>query len=190
MVSEQNVPNEPKDYTRFIWVGIGFLVVLMLVAVWWAGRLDTTASTVRARHILISYDPRDPADKRRARQQAEELRERIMEGESFARIARTYSADGTSAARGGLLQTFTKRDELEPAFEAYVWEAPVGAVSEVISTSQGYHIVRVEERQLSEADRYSRKLEDRATGSAQSRGGAMTSTPESNTGALPTAPMQ
>ena len=152
---------EAKDRTLWWWGAVGVLVVVLLGALFIWGRSDPNVSRVRLRHILISYDRNDPADRARARELAEDLRKRIAEGESFAKLAREYSNDPFSADRGGDLN-YMKKGSLESAVEEYAWTAPVGEVSDVLQTQYGYHIVRVEDRHLSEADRYDLEMKRRA----------------------------
>jgi parvulin-like peptidyl-prolyl isomerase len=151
---------EAKDRTLWWWGAVGVLVVVFLGVLFIWGRSDPNVSRVRLRHILISYDRNDPADRARARELAEELRKRIIEGESFAKLAKEYSNDPFSADRGGDLN-YQKKGSLEDAVEEYAWTAPIGQVSEVLQTRQGFHIVRVEDRHLSEGDRYDLEMKRR-----------------------------
>ena len=48
------------------------------------------------------------------------------------------------------------------AVEDFVWTAPIGQVSEVVQTKYGFHIIRVEDRYLSEADKYDLEMKRRA----------------------------
>lgn len=152
---------EPKDRTRQVWLGISGLFVLMIIGLWWTGRPDTTSSTVRAQHLLIKFDKADPVDRQRALEQISELRERIQNGESFAKLAQDYSNDPFSAARGGDLG-YSDRGAYEDTFERYVWSAPVGELSEIVTTSYGFHLIQVMDRYISEAEQYENYLDDRA----------------------------
>jgi parvulin-like peptidyl-prolyl isomerase len=62
------------------------------------------------------------------------------EGADFAAIARENS-DGPSAARGGDLGSFG-RGVMHPMFERTVFELPVDALSDVIETPFGFHIIQ------------------------------------------------
>lgn len=188
MADDQHLEREPRDYTKWVWTGIVLLVAAMAGAVWLSGQRTPDRSTVTARHILIVCDHNDPADRQRAMTLAAELRQRILEGESFGTLARQYSSDDASAARSGLLRPMTRRDQLEPNFQSYVWSAPIGELSGLIRTSYGFHIVQVEDRYISEGDRYNEELERRAkealTGAQDSPDPVI---PAPNTGALPSA---
>ncbi len=92
---------EVKDRTLWWWAAVGILVIAFLGALFIWGRSDPNVSRVRARHILISFDQNDPADRARALERAQELRQRIVDGESFSKLAKEYSNDNFSANRGG-----------------------------------------------------------------------------------------
>ena len=152
MNSEFKNELEPRDRTWMLWAGLGLLLCIMVGAMALYTRGDTDRSVVRARHILISFNKTDPVDRERALKQITELRERIVNGESFASIASDYSQDPSSARRGGDLN-YSERGAYTPEFENYVWTAPIGELSEVVETSFGFHLIRVEDRVVSEVDR-------------------------------------
>lgn len=165
MVSEnREIPVEEvedKDRTKLVWLGLIALVALMLLALWMFSSINPPASVVRARHVLIEIPPGDPSGKTRAYELAQELRQRIAEGEaSFADIAQEYSQDPYSAGRGGDLG-YSERGDYVEEFEEYVWTAPIGELSEVIETSLGYHIIRVDDRIISEVERARKEEEER-----------------------------
>ena len=83
---------------------------------------------------------------------AQELRKTILARRaSFEDVAREHS-QGPEASRGGNLGAFA-RGELPPSFDAEVFALTPGAISQVVSTDFGYHLLRVnsrtEERPLS-----------------------------------------
>jgi len=153
---------EVKDRTLWWWAAVGILAVVLIGAALLWGRADPNVSRVRLRHILIAYDRNDPAARARARERAEQLRQRIIEGESFRRLAREYSNDPHSAGRGGDL-SYMQKGTLDTVIEEYAWTAPIGQISEVLHSQFGYHIVRVEDRHLSAADRHDLEMKRRAT---------------------------
>jgi len=152
---------EGKDHTLWWWAAAGILAVVLIGVLFIWGRGDPNVSRVRLRHILISFDANDPADRARALELAEALRKRILEGESFSKLAKEYSNDPLSASRGGDLN-YHKKGELDTAIEDYAWSAPVGELSGVLQTSYGYNLVRVEDRHLSDADEYDLEMKKRA----------------------------
>jgi parvulin-like peptidyl-prolyl isomerase len=63
-------------------------------------------------------------------------------------VAREKSEDSATAPRGGKIPAEIVRgaNPFGAAFEATVFSAPVGIVPEVVATSQGFHVFRVESR--------------------------------------------
>jgi parvulin-like peptidyl-prolyl isomerase len=157
---EENA-NEPKDYTRYLWLGILASVLLMIGLFAAVGERQPKRSEIRAKHILIKCNQQDPADRGRALKTARELRERIMKGESFEKLAKEYSEDPASAARGGDLGYNPKGTFMEQ-FEKYVWSAPLNELGEIVQTGHGFHLVVVTDRHISDADAYEAELERRA----------------------------
>jgi hypothetical protein len=102
--------------------------------------------TIRARHILLQF-PEGATDAQvdSVRALAASLRTRIVGGESFEELAAQYSQDGGTAANGGDLGTFGK-NEMVPPFEAAAFALAVGEVSDVVETTFGLHLIRVDER--------------------------------------------
>ncbi len=96
-----------------------------------------------ARHILIQ--PGENITDDEARRRLLELRERILQGEDFAELARTYSADRGSAERGGDLG-WVRPGMMDETFEQVMNATPTGQVSEPFRTPFGWHIVQVVER--------------------------------------------
>lgn len=76
---------------------------------------------------------------------AQELYQRLIDGEDFAEIAAEYSDDQSNAANGGDLDWFAEGAMVAPFSDA-AFSLPVGEVSQPISTTFGYHIIEVLER--------------------------------------------
>ncbi len=161
-IYDEGLPEkEPVDWTKYIWGGIILLVVGMIVLIWASGQFKPRTSYVRAKHILIKFNPNDPADRQRALKTITELRERILKGEPFEKLAKEYSNDSITARRGGDLGYYGK-NSFEPTFEAYVWSAPIGQLSDIIETKYGFHLVIVIDRYLTDVDRYELELDEKA----------------------------
>ncbi len=94
----------------------------------------------RASHILI----KGTDDTAKAR--AQKLLDELKAGADFEALAKQYSEDPGSAARGGDLGWFAKGKMVAP-FEAAVdaLEQP-GALSPPVATQFGWHIIRLQER--------------------------------------------
>ncbi len=73
------------------------------------------------------------------------MRTQLDNGGDFAALAAQYSEDTGSAAQGGDLGWFGRNDMVEP-FASTAFSLPVGSISEPISTTFGYHIIQVNER--------------------------------------------
>lgn len=157
-------PADTRDRARYTWLAVIVAFVVMVVLLAFVRPTETSAATrVRARHILVKFDSSDPVDRDRAYQLVTELRERFLKGERFAKLARDYSQDSLSAVRGGDLGWLAKGVLTEPV-DNYCWSAPIGQISDVIQSTYGFHLVLVEAREISEADRYEDELENRAFG--------------------------
>lgn len=93
-----------------------------------------TEEQVKVRHILVS-----------TQEEAETLRQSLLEGADFAQLAREHSIDSGSAARGGDLG-WVSRGQTVQAFEEAAFNSPVGEISPVVKTDFGYHVLLVEDR--------------------------------------------
>ena len=102
-------------------------------------------TNVRARHILIRAAQGNEAQLAQARQEIEALRERILNGEDFAELARQHSTDPVSAARGGDLGWFGPGGMVAP-FEEAAFGATVGRVTNPVETQYGVHLIEVTQR--------------------------------------------
>ena len=105
----------------------------------------TEPEQVKARHILIK--PRGEGDEEQKFEEAkkviQELYEKAKNGEDFAKLATENSEDPGSAKNGGDLGFFG-RNAMVKEFENAAFSAEVGAITEPVRTSYGYHIIKVE----------------------------------------------
>ena len=99
---------------------------------------------VTASHILISYKgalrSETNRDRRDARKLAEKILKELKSGRDFAELARKHS-DGPSGPKGGDLGRF-ERGQMVPEFDQAVFGLETGAISEVVETKFGYHIIK------------------------------------------------
>ncbi len=91
---------------------------------------------VWARHILV-------ADERTA----QAVRERLLKGEDFGKVAAEVSIDPGTKDHGGLLDWFG-RGVMVKEFEDAAFSLPVGEISQPVKTTYGYHIIQVLARQV------------------------------------------
>ena len=73
------------------------------------------------------------------------LRERILNGEKFATLARLYSEDPESARKGGELG-MASRSIFWPAFADAAMSLKPGIISQIVETPDGFHIIEVLEK--------------------------------------------
>ena len=73
------------------------------------------------------------------------LRERIINGEKFATLARLYSEDPGSARRGGELGMASK-SIFWPVFSDAAMALRPGTISQIVETPDGFHIIEVLEK--------------------------------------------
>lgn len=100
---------------------------------------------VSARHILLKFGDEDgESDRDTIRtMMAGILEEAKAEGADFAELAQKYSED-TSATRGGDLGFFDDKRMVKPFSDA-AFSMEIGAISEVVETRYGVHIIKVED---------------------------------------------
>lgn len=101
--------------------------------------------TVTASHILIRTSPAaTPEEKSAVRATAAGLLDQLRRGADFARLARERSQDPATAAEGGALGEL-RRGEMDPAVEAAAFALEPGALSDLVESAFGYHIIRTHE---------------------------------------------
>ncbi|MBM3403952.1 MAG: peptidylprolyl isomerase [Bacteroidetes bacterium] len=81
-------------------------------------------------------------EKKETRNRLNQLREKILKGESFNTMAVLYSEDPGSSSQGGELGS-TGRGIFHPAFEAVAFRLKPGEISEVVETPDGFHILQL-----------------------------------------------
>lgn len=96
-----------------------------------------------ARHILIKPD--DLITNEQAREKAEQLKNRIENGDDFALLAKGNSDDPGSTIKGGDLGWQTP-GALVPEFQKVMDSMEIGQVSKPFKTDFGWHILEVLER--------------------------------------------
>lgn len=102
--------------------------------------------TFRARHIFFRTNEKAPADDiKRTMNTALMVLAEAKSGKDFAELAKSYSEDPAARKDGGALGTFKKGDMM-PELETAILAMKPGDVSELVYTTSGFHIIKLEER--------------------------------------------
>jgi len=89
-----------------------------------------------ASHILVPTE-----------EQANQLKQEIADGASFADLAKEHSSCPSGKAGGSLGQF--KQGDMVPEFDAVIFsELPIGEVSDPVKTQFGYHLIEVQQRMM------------------------------------------
>ncbi|WP_458414426.1 peptidylprolyl isomerase [Schinkia sp. CFF1] len=89
---------------------------------------------IKASHILIKDE-----------KTAKEVLQKVKSGEDFAKLAKEYSEDPGSAAKGGDLGYFSTGVMTKP-FEDAAYALKVGEVSGLVKSEFGYHIIKLTDK--------------------------------------------
>lgn len=98
-------------------------------------QVPTTAEQVHARHILVD-----------TQEEAERILNQLQASADFASLAKAYSQDTSTKDSGGDLGFFPRGILVAPEVEQVAFALQPGQFSGVISSTLGYHIVQVVER--------------------------------------------
>jgi peptidyl-prolyl cis-trans isomerase D len=100
----------------------------------------------RASHILIGFGGKtDPASKKATLEKAQTvLAETKKDPRKFEELAKKYSQDPGSAEKGGDLGVFGRGMMVKP-FEDAVFSMKPGAISDLVESEFGYHIIKLTE---------------------------------------------
>ena len=87
--------------------------------------------------------------KREAKELAQQIRERILAGEDFCALAKTYSEDPGSAENCGVIGWFQKGQLVTP-YEGAALSLKEGETSPVTESEYGFHVIQLLERRGNE----------------------------------------
>jgi len=110
-----------------------------------------TPEQVQVSHILIKTPPAGPDGKvddkavAEAQRRAEDLLKQIKGGAKFEDLAAKYSEDTGSAKQGGSIGWIGKGQTV-PEFEKVAFSLPKGKISDLVKSSFGFHIIRVDDK--------------------------------------------
>ncbi len=107
---------------------------------------------VKVSHILIKTPLPGPDGKvdekgvAEAQRRAEDLLKQLKNGAKLEDLAKKYSEDPGSGKQGGSLGWIGKGQTV-PEFEKVAFSLPKGQISDLVKSSYGFHIIRVDDKQ-------------------------------------------
>jgi peptidyl-prolyl cis-trans isomerase D len=110
------------------------------------------AEQAKVSHILIktplpgSDGKVDEKGVEEAKKKAEDILKQLKAGAKFEELAKKYSEDPGSAKEGGSLGWIGKGRTV-PEFEKAAFSQPKGQIGDLVKSSYGFHIIRVDDRQ-------------------------------------------
>ena len=128
---------EPGQITAPVRTDAGFHLLKLYER---RGGADRVVRQSQVSHILIK--PSEIRSDDQALEMAQSLRSRALAGEDFAKLAREFSDDTTSALKGGDLG-WALPGQFVPEFEAVMNSTELDAVSEPFKTQFGWHILKI-----------------------------------------------
>jgi len=146
---------EPGGVSALLRSSAGFHIVKLLDKR--GSAQQTSVRQTRARHILIRIT--EIVSENEARRRLEMLRERLLNGQDFAELARQYSQDG-SAAKGGDLGWLSQGDTV-PDFERAMDALKENELSPVVQSPFGMHLIQVLERRQKDVTDEARRMNAR-----------------------------
>ncbi len=109
---------------------------------------DEVYGTYSAKHILIKpvttdnmTDEEKTAAEEAAKNKAQEVINRLNNGEDFASLVKEYSEDEGSVDKEGLVENFTKGDVVDEFFNATAKLKDGEYTTEPVKSSYGYHVI-------------------------------------------------
>jgi len=110
--------------------------------------LENPDQELLVRHLVILSERwRSEAERAEARRRTESARDRILRGEAFESVVAEVSEEPGAARREGLLQPGRRGTWVREFWDAAQALEP-GAISPVVETEYGFHVLRLEERRL------------------------------------------
>jgi len=96
-------------------------------------------------HILFKTVGKTDAEVAEIKKKADDVLNKAKHGGKFADLAKQYSED-TTKDKGGDLD-WINRGQTVPEFEAAAFSLPKGAISDLVKTQYGFHIIEVIDRE-------------------------------------------
>jgi peptidyl-prolyl cis-trans isomerase D len=101
---------------------------------------------VHPEHILFKTIGKTDAEIAEIRQKAEEVDKQAKKGANFEELAKKYSEDDATKPKGGDLGWIVEGQTVAE-FQQAAFSLPKGAVSDLVKTQYGFHIIKVLDRE-------------------------------------------
>lgn len=101
-------------------------------------------SEVEISQIIIAPEISE-TERNKAYEKIRDIKSRLENGDPFEDLAKRFSDDPGSAARGGNLG-WVQRGNFVPRFEATAYTMKKGEISDIVETEYGFHIIQLLER--------------------------------------------
>ncbi|MEX0965202.1 MAG: peptidylprolyl isomerase [Pseudohongiellaceae bacterium] len=138
---------DANDVEGPIEAGNGFHIIMLRNK---AGGANQMVKQTNFRHIMLT--PNEIRDEQQTEDAIRNLRQRIVDGEDFASLARQNSDDNTSVVAGGDMD-WINEGQLPPDMQRTIDTLEVGELSEPFRSINGWHIAEVLERRESDLSR-------------------------------------
>ncbi|WP_455663005.1 peptidylprolyl isomerase [Pradoshia sp.] len=106
-----------------------------------------TPESIEVSHILVEDE-----------KTAQKVLDKLNAGEDFAELAKEYSTDTATAAKGGELGFITS-GEMVKEFEKAAFALKVGEISDIVKTDYGYHIIKATDHKEAKESTYEESKE-------------------------------
>jgi peptidyl-prolyl cis-trans isomerase D len=101
---------------------------------------------VNVEHILFKTVGKTDAEVAEIRTKAEDVLKQVKKGGNFEDLAKKYSEDDGTKDKGGALGWIVEGQTV-PAFQQAAFSLPKGAISDLVQTQYGFHIIKVLDRE-------------------------------------------
>lgn len=110
-------------------------------------RIENSGGLVRCAHILLALKQKATDSEQTAiANRSDSIYNVLKKGGNFAELAKKYSSDPGSAARGGELPLITKGQTVQ-SFETALFSMKPGEISHPVLSPFGYHIIKYIEKE-------------------------------------------
>jgi len=125
---------------------------------------------VKVAHIMVRSEEGDPQDvQESSKKRIDEVYQKLEDGEDFSELAKKYSDDRSSAAKGGMLPPFGAGKMVAEFEEAAFSIQNPGEIAGPVKSPYGWHIIKLIERiPLQSYDEMEKELERRISRDSRS----------------------